>query len=409
MTRLLDRALSWLHATAARDSLVANEAAMGNIRRLRWLGPVFLALVLALLAVFALGPEPGSASQLAWKQSVVTVYIGAAVWLVVLVLAAWSLAARARPSPAVAVLQFVAPLSMTVFTIALAVIDQAITPNISPYLLGCLTVSLLFLLPPVTAMGLFVLSYALFFTGLGLTQHDPILLLTNRANGFAASLLGLLLSLVLWRQNVGYTLLQRELRDRNATLEKQQSELVWLATRDPLTGLYNRREFMRLAEGELMRTQRHGGYTGAILLDLDNFKWINDRHGHPAGDAVLVHVASCLLGGVRGTDIVARIGGEEFMVLLPQTDIDAAAGLAQKLLRLLRESTARVGGDLQIPVTASFGVSCMPGGKNGSVAALYAAADKALYEAKRKGRNRVERTEPDGSLTPSDFQRMRRH
>jgi len=96
------------------------------------------------------------------------------------------------------------------------------------------------------------------------------------------------------------------------------------------------------------------------------------------------------------------------MVLLPQTNLDAATGLAQKLLRQLNASKARVSSDLQIGVTASFGVACMPGGHNGSVASLYAAADNALYEAKRRGRARVERTEPDGSLTASDFQRMRR-
>ena len=152
-----------------------------------------------------------------------------------------------------------------------------------------------------------------------------------------------------------------------------------------MTGLFNRGEFMRLAESELLRTRRHGGNTSIIVVDLDYFKAINDRHGHPAGDKVLIHVANGLREGVRNTDLVARIGGEEFVVLLPQTDID-----------------------LQLSATASFGVACMPGGHTGTVAALYAAADNALYDAKRAGRDRVARTEPDATLTPSDFQRMRR-
>ena len=95
-------------------------------------------------------------------------------------------------------------------------------------------------------------------------------------------------------------------------------------------------------------------------------------------------------------------------MLLPQTDIDAAATLAQKLRRQLRESKAQISSDLQLSATASFGVACMPGGHTGTVAALYAAADNALYDAKRAGRDRVARTEPDATLTPSDFQRMRR-
>jgi diguanylate cyclase (GGDEF)-like protein len=308
----------------------------------------------------------------------------------------------------VRLLQFIAPLNFLVFTIVLTALDQRITPNITPYLLGCMSVSLLFLLPPAATAGLFAIGYALFFYGVGLMQADPALLLSNRGNGFGATLLGLVLSLGLWRRNTQYLLLQRELRARNTTLEQQQDELVWLATRDALTGLYNRREFMRLSEHELKRAQRHGDFTSAIVIDLDHFKVINDRHGHPAGDKVLAHVAQCLLGGVRSTDLVARIGGEEFMVLLPRTDIDAAAGLANKLRQLVHQAPAHIHAELQIPVTASFGVGCLPGGSEGSVASLYAAADKALYDAKRLGRNRVERVEPDGSLTPSDFQRMRR-
>lgn len=394
---------------AEDDAQVEQEVALGNMRRLRWLIPLFLALNLLLLAGFALGPSsPIPAAQQAWWRAVMQVYVGTAAWLVLVLLVSWRVARRTRVDRAVRTLQFVAPLSFLVFTIVLTTLDQWITPNISPYLLGCMSVSLLFLLPPATTTWLFAVGYALFFAGIGLTQSDPSLLLSNRANAFGATLLGLVLSLGLWRRNTQYLLLQRELTARNATLEKQQDELVRLATRDALTGLYNRREFMRLAEDELRRARRHGDLTSAIVIDLDHFKAINDRYGHPAGDKVLGHVAQCLLGGVRATDLVARIGGEEFMVLLPRTDIDAAVGLANKLRRLLNQAPAPVSRDLQIPITASFGVGCLPAGGDGAIASLYAAADKALYDAKRLGRDRVERVEPDASLTPSDFQRMRR-
>ena len=135
---------------------------------------------------------------------------------------------------------------------------------------------------------------------------------------------------------------------------------------------------------------------------------MNDQHGHPAGDKVLKHAATWLLAGVRATDTVARIGGEEFVLLLPQTAQAAVLALAEKLLRLLQQSPAQISRDFEVRFTASLGVGTLPAGHEGSVAALYAAADHALYEAKRLGRNRVERTKPDPSLTPSDFQRMRR-
>ena len=408
MTLVPERITRWLQTSAAGDAHLAREVALGNMRRLRWVLPTLMVLILLLLIVFLLEPARDSPLQQAWRYAVAQAYIAIGLWLVIVWLAAWYVTRRSQSDRAMRVVQVMGSLGFLFGTGVLAVIDQWVTPNISPYLLGCMTVSLLLLLPPVTSAVLFGIAYGCLFVSLGLTQTDAAMLLSNRANGFGATVLGLMLSFGQWRNNVRYLQLQRELTLRNATLEKQQDELVWMATRDALTGLYNRREFMRLAELELKRAQRHGGFTSAIVIDLDHFKTINDEHGHPAGDKVLAHVAQCLAGGVRNTDLVARIGGEEFMVLLPQTDIDAATGLGYKLRGLLRASPLSISRDLQLSVTASFGVGSLPGGNQGSVASLYAAADKALYDAKRLGRDRVERVEPDASLTPSDFQRMRR-
>lgn len=407
MTHWPARITKWLRALIGSDAAVTEDAVLGNMRRLRWLMPIFLVLNLLLLTVFSLDASPGTPVQLAWRQAVIQVYTVTVGVMVVLLMGSWRVMQRDRVDGWVRALQFVAPLGFLLFTIVLTTLDQRVTPNISPYLLGCMSISLLLLLPPATAAWLFSIGYVLLYVGLGRTQSDAILLLTNRANGLGATVMALAMAFGLWHRNNQYALLQRELSARNATLEKQQGELLWLATRDALTGLYNRGEFLRLAELELKRTQRHGGFTSAIVIDLDFFKAINDRHGHPGGDKVLIHVAQLLLSGVRTTDVVARIGGEEFMILLPHTDIDAATGLGQKLRGLLHEMPALIGDKLVVPVTASFGIGCMPGGYDGTVVALYAAADKALYEAKRLGRDRVERTEPDASLTPSDFQRMR--
>lgn len=403
----MDLVRLWRSTLVVRDAQLLDQAAQGNLRRLRWLLPVFLLLVLLLLAAFELQSARESSTQLAWRAAVARVY-GVTIGVVlVAMVAAWRLPADQGSQRWVRLFQVLCPLAFILFTAVLTMFDQWVTPNISPYLLGCIAVSLLFQLPPAVAAGVLLVAYAVFFVGIGQTQADAALLLGNRVNGFGATLLALLISAMLWNRNAQYALLQRELTERNATLEKQQADLLWLATRDALTGLFNRGEFMRLAELELLRSRRHGGNTSIIVVDLDHFKSINDQHGHPAGDKVLVHVAACLRDGVRATDVVARIGGEEFVVLLPQTDIDSAEVLARKLRKLVRDSKATISSDLGLSVTASLGVACMPGGHEGSVAALYAAADNALYEAKRKGRDRVERTEPDATLTPSDFQRMR--
>ncbi len=408
MSPPLDRILARLGALAANGHLVADEVLAGNLLRLRWLLPIVIGLNLLFVAIFWWGVDAPTPRHLAWKNAVGWTHLVMAAWLTLPMFAAYWLARQTTPGRWARPLQFAVSMSAMLFTVAFTTFDQWVTPNISPFLLGCAFIGLLLLMRPPVSVALFVGGYVCFYFGLGFTQPDPSLLLNNRVSGLFAAVLGAALSMVLWHNNTVYVLLQRELRSRNEALLLQQEELVWLAKRDALTGLVNRGEFLRLAEAELLRAQRHLTDTSAIMVDLDFFKKINDVYGHPAGDSALKHAAACLLSGVRATDVVARVGGEEFMVLLPATSAEAALTLAHKLLRSLQQSSLRLTSDLQIAVTASFGVGTLPAGQAGSVAWLYAAADHALYEAKRLGRNRVEKAESDGALTPSDFQRMRR-
>lgn len=158
------------------------------------------------------------------------------------------------------------------------------------------------------------------------------------------------------------------------------------ASTDALTGLPNRRAMT----DTLKRMTAHAGRTAqplaAIAFDLDRFKTINDRYGHDMGDTALSTVGECLRGGVRQSDFAARIGGEEFLVLAPDTDIVGARRLAEKLREAI---AATVVPALQEPVTASFGVAVMPD-HAATADALLRRADKASYAAKERGRNRVE-------------------
>ncbi|MEO8856274.1 MAG: GGDEF domain-containing protein [Burkholderiaceae bacterium] len=408
MISLIARARTWFAAMRANGDLVAEEALSGNLRRLRWLVLVVIPLNLVNIAFLWGNSADTSVVQLDWKNSTGWIHLAMAVWLALAGLLAHRLITRADLGARARALEFMLPWSALVFLATLAVVDQLVTPNISPYLIGCVFVGMLVLLRPGSALLLYLTAYVVLFVGLGATQHDAAQLINNRLNGLGATVMGLVLSMVLWQKNTRYVLLQRELKTRNAALLKQQEELVWLAKRDALTGLFNRGEFLRLAEAELLRAQRHRTDTSAIMVDMDYFKNINDVYGHPAGDSVLKHAAMRLLDAVRATDVVARVGGEEFMILLPQTSSESAVALAKKLLNAMRQTPTRVGADLEISATASFGVGTLPAGQLANVAWLYAAADHALYEAKRLGRNRVEKAEAQGALTASDFQRMRR-
>jgi diguanylate cyclase (GGDEF)-like protein len=161
------------------------------------------------------------------------------------------------------------------------------------------------------------------------------------------------------------------------------------ATTDPLTGLPNR----GAADVALYRMAAHAGRTltplAAVLVDLDHFKAVNDRHGHAQGDRVLTAIAGALADGVRASDFVARYGGEEFIVLLPDTDRGGAAELAEKLRHAVQSAPVGAIG----PITASLGVAALPEDAV-DPDAVVRMADGALYVAKSLGRNRVEQAEP---------------
>ncbi len=161
-----------------------------------------------------------------------------------------------------------------------------------------------------------------------------------------------------------------------------------LATRDELTGLFNRREYDRILLEESERAQRFGHPLGLAIIDIDRFKAINDSHGHPAGDAVLRETARRIAGAVRTVDRVARIGGEEFALVLVQTDVSFALEVARRALHAVAREPILLQSGVALEVTASAGVAAFPGDAT-TAAELFAAADRALFAAKEGGRRRA--------------------
>ncbi len=164
-----------------------------------------------------------------------------------------------------------------------------------------------------------------------------------------------------------------------------------LATRDPLTNLFNRRHFINLAEQEWKRSMRYGHPLCALMLDVDHFKQINDQHGHATGDKALTSVANVIQSTLRSTEIAGRYGGDEFVVLLPETLLQNAVRVAERICQSIREYT--ISSDLGvIELTTSIGVACMTGDHRDtskSLNDLLSHADQALYDAKRSGKGQV--------------------
>ena len=167
-----------------------------------------------------------------------------------------------------------------------------------------------------------------------------------------------------------------------------EEELRRLATTDALTGLANRRHFMERASHELLRARRYGQPVSMLVLDLDHFKLINDTHGHATGDDALKHFSRVCRDQLRVVDLPARLGGEEFAVLMPDTALEGAIEMAERLRATLESSPVVMAGE-SITVTTSIGVTCAHAHEL-DVGTVLARADAALYAAKRGGRNRVE-------------------
>lgn len=373
----------------AEHTLVEDEAAAANLQRLRWLGPVVVglnalhALVFLVLAL----QSPAGDSAYRWKLGLLLVHaaMGTSVLACTWVAHLLRHGHRSLPGRSMGLL---AGTLILLSAIAVVYVDQWVTPNITPFLIACLGVSLALYLRPIPAAWLYLAVYVVFYKAIAWTQHVPELLLSNRLNGFTACVMGWALSVLLWRKFTTIALQRTQLEKAHAELQSKQRELERLTRQDGLTGLFNRNTFVELSRSELRRAQRQGSATTILLLDLDHFKRINDTWGHPAGDAVLRHVAGLASSTVRSTDLVGRLGGEEFIVLLPNTSAEAGRRLAEKLRARLETSVVQWEGT-RIPVTASFGLASTTPAEKRDFDHLYTEADKALYLAKQRGRNRV--------------------
>ncbi|SKA78430.1 diguanylate cyclase (GGDEF) domain-containing protein [Paucidesulfovibrio gracilis DSM 16080] len=184
--------------------------------------------------------------------------------------------------------------------------------------------------------------------------------------------------------------MDRDVYPHLTILQESLEELTYQTEHDPLTGIANRRAFDRVLDLELERAQRAESTISLAVLDLDDFKQINDRHGHAAGDAVLVHLARILANNKRRYDLAARIGGEEFALLLPGIGQVKSARVVDRIRENLAAHPFQSKDGDSFRVTCSAGVASFRGTTEISPTDFYSLADKALYQAKSLGKNRTD-------------------
>jgi diguanylate cyclase (GGDEF)-like protein/PAS domain S-box-containing protein len=172
-------------------------------------------------------------------------------------------------------------------------------------------------------------------------------------------------------------------------LRDAQAELTYLADFDSLTRLMNRRSFQRVTEKEIERSLRYHHHLVLVMLDVDNFKNVNDKYGHPMGDEVLTRLGTILSDSIRQQDEVARMGGEEFALLLTETDSQASLVMTERIRNRIEHEILPLSNQTEVSITCSFGLAELNPSKPNFVD-FYRTADEALYKAKQMGKNRIE-------------------
>lgn len=374
---------------------VTGEIALGNARRLAVVAPLAGVVNLMVIAIFAVH-TPDGAVEAAWRTGV----MGSHAVMLVLMAATLALARRATQAAGSVRLaratQWLGLGSILAGGLVITAFDQATTTAITPFILACVVIGLVVILPVPRTVAVFTAAAAAFAATMLAAQPDPTQALSNSVNGAVAAVVGLMLGLLRWQGEVGRLEQAEQIARQQSELERRNIELRRLLDHDALTGLLSRRALAVVFDLELARCRRDRAPLCLLLLDLDHFKAVNDRYGHPAGDAVLVEAATLLREHVRASDGLARWGGEEFLVVLSGTDLPTGLDRAEALRRSVAEHRFEIDGGL----TVSVGVALVDTASRDPFAEAYRRADHALYNAKRGGRNRTVLAKAGPSVQP---------
>lgn len=396
------RWLDWARGAPAPDdpspTWAAETLLLASLRRITVLTAVAAPVHLVLLLVFLLA-STSSPVEARWRAGLLTAHGSLLTVMALLLPYLLRVRYRARITLGMRLVRLTALVAVFAAGVGITAVDQLVTTNVTPFLVACTVVGLTVLLPPVVALGSFALAYVAFAVAMVAAQPDPAVLTSNLANGLAAVGIGAGVMVVLWHAEGRNLRLRERLHRQQDLLEATNRELAQLASFDTLTGLANRRALQIMLDHEVAQMRRTGHPTTLLLLDIDDFKPVNDHHGHPVGDALLQALAAQLSGRVREADTVSRWGGEEFLILLPRTDLDGGRRLAEQLRAALAGHVFVIG-DARLRLTASIGVAAVDVAREEPVVDAYRAVDDALYRAKAAGKDRVEvaaEPEPVGS------------
>jgi diguanylate cyclase (GGDEF)-like protein len=359
---------------------------MINVRRILFGAPFIACIHAALILMFIFNKADNDAVSLIWRLSLVITHSIMLVLMTIAFIIALYLNRKGKSGPLARFLQAFVMIAVLSGAIAITAIDQLVTTNVTAYILIQLAVGAALLVHPAHSFVYYFVSYLAYYFFVGLNNPVSDALFSNQINGLASAVLGFLLTYIMWRQNRIRLVQSNRINEQRRELEDANRKLEKMAFFDSLTGLPNRRYFDQVLQKEISLNSRMGYDSYLIMLDVDLFKNINDMYGHPIGDELLIEIGRLLSDNIRKYDTLSRLGGEEFLLLLPQTTADEAFNVAEKLRGVLETHMFCIK-DYLIHITASFGVSRLSYVSDPQLFAHYAKVDSALYLAKQSGRN----------------------
>ncbi len=378
--------INWIRKERSLNNSIVQKTLETNLRRIYYLALIGIPSHIAHVIMFWI-TDPSSSEEAVWRTGIIVVHSIHLLVSIAIAIIISIIRKQKHLSKKAVYIQYAFIVSLSAMAISLVTIDQYVTTNITPFLVLCLGLAVIFLLRPSSTLIVFGVVLTAYLLLIGTVQKEPAILLTNRVNGITFVVFGMYLSLILWNTTRKNLFQEEEIKRQQKELEEKNAELQRLAFLDTLTGLYNRRKWYEFAWEESRSICRYSTSSSVVLMDIDHFKKINDDYGHPIGDKLLKEIAGLLRKNLRAVDKPCRWGGEEFIVLLPNTSVEEARKVAEKLRTMIERTEFSIDGE-SIRVKASFGIASIRCEEN-SLDRAYERVDRALYMAKQSGRNIV--------------------
>ena len=384
---IISRVLNNIKSIVWPDRQIIDEIFLININRVFYLSIVSIIIRLFSIVTFLNKVPTEYNNDNIWRAGLVLTHSIYLVLLIVLAILSYKQRNDTQVSMMTIGTQYIAIMLFLLIGVVITSIDQLVTPSTTPFTIACIAIGAIFIIKPLHSLLMFLIAYIMFYFAMGIVLTDLSILLSNRVNGLTSVSLGFFLSFILWKSNVTNLQLKECILLQQKELEDKNKELQHIATYDSLTELVNRRCFEEQVSNVMLSIERHGGEACLLLIDVDDFKTINDKYGHPIGDKVLQRLASIMKSQLRRIDIVSRIGGDEFAIILVNTDIKAAKLVGEKLKNSIEKDTLIID-EQEINMTVCIGITSIDN-KTDSYEEAYKYADKALYMAKTMGKNQV--------------------